>query len=361
MDKETVRKAAETKEYLVLIGVAAGVYFGFRYLSPLVTPFLFAFAFVAMLHPWLERVHNKCHIKKGFLTAGALLLLTVTAGVGIWGLLVFIVHKVSDMFLQLDIFEEKFCLFLGNCCDGLEQRFGMDSEGVETYILERVNIFIENFQVQVVPKLMNRSVDYMKGIAGIVGFLAIMIIAAVLLSKDYRQIMTKLHARKELACVLTIGKRIFGHVGTFIKAQIIIMLIISGICAAVLFFAGIEGGIALGLFSGVMDMLPFIGTGLVLMPLAFWQILNGYYAKAVICVILYVVCAVTREFLEPKLIGEKVGILPIAILFSLYAGVKLFGVTGIIKGPLALITIFEVYQYLKEMRKVDENDGQSGN
>ena len=51
-------------------------------------------------------------------------------------------------------------------------------------------------------------------------------------------------------------------------------------------------------------MLPFIGTGMVLMPLAFWQILNGYYTKAVICVILYVVCAVTREFLEPKLIGN---------------------------------------------------------
>ncbi len=111
-----------------------------------------------------------------------------------------------------------------------------------------------------------------------------------------------------------------------------------------------------------MDMLPFIGTGLVLMPLAFWQILNGYYAKAVICVILYVVCALTREFLEPKLIGEKMGIFPVAILFSVYAGVKLFGVFGIVKGPLALITIYEIYIFLKGKNGFrDEGREESGN
>ena len=82
--------------------------------------------------------------------------------------------------------------------------------------------------------------------------------------------------------------------------------------AVTLFLGGFEGGILIGLFTGFMDMLPFIGTGLVLMPLAFWQILNGYYTKAVICVILYVICALSREFMEPKLIGEKMGIFPVA-------------------------------------------------
>ena len=57
--------------------------------------------------------------------------------------------------------------------------------------------------------------------------------------------------------------------------------------------------------------------------------------------------------LEPRLIGNKIGIAPICILFSLYAGVKLFGVGGIIKGPLALIVIFEI---LKEREKFDENE-----
>ena len=223
----------------------------------------------------------------------------------------------------------------------------MDGAGIERFIMERVNVFIENFQVQVVPRIMDESVGYVKNIVGIVGFLAIMIIAAVLLVKDYNEIMERLARREELRCMMGIGKKVFCHIGTFIRAQLIILFVISLLCAVTLFLGGFEGGILIGLFTGFMDMLPFIGTGLVLMPLAFWQILNGYYTKAVICVILYVICALSREFMEPKLIGEKMGIFPVAILFSVYAGVKLFGVFGIIKGPLALVTVYEIYLFMK--------------
>lgn len=345
------RRATErTKEYIIVLAVIAGVYLGFKYLSPLVTPFLFAFAFVTLVYPFLEKAQKRFHIKKGFLAAGILMLICITAGVGIWCLLLFVFRQLGKLVGQIDVFEDKFCIFVGNCCEAIERRFGMDGAGVEKFVLERVDIFIENFQVHAVPKMMNESVAYVKDIAGVVGFFVIMIIAAVLLAKDYEQMMEKLHGREELSCMLKIGKKILHHVGTFIRAQIIIMGVISLICAVTLWLTGIEGGIAFGLFTGFMDVLPFIGTGLLLMPLAFWQILNGYYAKAVICVILYVVCAVTREFLEPKLIGNRIGIFPVAVLFSVYAGVKLFGVSGIVKGPLMLITIYEIMLYIREKK-----------
>lgn len=344
MEKKT---AGNIREYSLIGIVVIGVYIGFKYLSPLAAPFLFAFAFVAALHPMLERVQNKYHIKKGILAAGILLLFCVTVGVGVWCLIVFVIQKLGDLFGQIDLFEEKFCIFVGNCCDGIEKKFGMDGAGIERFIMERVNVFIENFQVQVVPRIMDESVGYVKNIVGIVGFLAIMIIAAVLLVKDYNEIMERLARREELRCMMGIGKKVFCHIGTFIRAQLIILFVISLLCAVTLFLGGFEGGILIGLFTGFMDMLPFIGTGLVLMPLAFWQILNGYYTKAVICVILYVICALSREFMEPKLIGEKMGIFPVAILFSVYAGVKLFGVFGIIKGPLALVTVYEIYLFMK--------------
>ena len=345
MDKEALIK---TKEYVMLLLVILGVYIGFKYISPLITPFLFAFAIVAFFYPMLVKLQRKLHIKKGFLTAGILFLLCTTLGIGIWSLVVFIFHRLSDILGQMDIFEEKFCLFIGGCCDGLEQRFGLNGDGIETFILDNVNVFIENFEVQIVPKLMNRSWDYVKDIVGVVGFLVIMIIGAVLLAKDYGVIKEKIYGCRELKNIVVIVRKIFVHIGTFAKAQLIIMSIISTLAAVVLFAGGIEGGIFLGIITGFMDMLPFIGTGIILMPLAFWQILNGYYIKAGICVILYVICALTREFLEPKLIGEKMGIFPVAILFSVYVGVKLFGTFGILKGPLALITIIEIYGFIKE-------------
>ena len=52
----------------------------------------------------------------------------------------------------------------------------------------------------------------------------------------------------------------------------------------------------------------------------------------------------TRELLEPKLIGKRIGIAPVFMLLAVYAGVKLFGVGGIVKGPLALIVIYEIWK-----------------
>ncbi len=232
MEKKT---AGNIREYSLLGIVVIGVYIGFKYLSPLAAPFLFAFAFVAALHPMLERVQNKYHIKKGILAAGILLLFCVTVGVGVWCLIVFVIQKLGDLFGQIDLFEEKFCVFVGNCCDGIEKKFGMDGAGIERFIMERVNVFIENFQVQVVPRIMDESVGYVKNIVEIVGFLAIMIIAAVLLVKDYNEIMEKLARREELRCMMGIGKKVFCHIGTFIRAQLIILLVISLLCAVTLF------------------------------------------------------------------------------------------------------------------------------
>lgn len=157
---------AKVKEYGLAGIVVIGVYIGFKYLSPLAAPFLFAFAFVSAFHPVLERFQKKYHVKKGFLTAGILLLVCITAGIAVWSFGVFIFHKLGDLFGKIDLFEEKFYLFVGNCCSGMERKFGMDGEGIEQFVLERVNIFIENFQVQVVPKIMNESVNYVKSIVG---------------------------------------------------------------------------------------------------------------------------------------------------------------------------------------------------
>lgn len=338
----------EQRVYLLLSAAAIGVYLGFRYLSPLVTPFLFAFLFVTLLQPVLEYCQQKLYIRKSILTAGILLLIGTAAGLGIWGLLLFVLKKAAGWSGHLDLFEKKLSFFLADCCQGLELRFGIDGHHMEEVVLERVNIFIENFQLQVIPALMNESMTYARDLAKLVSFFVILVIASVLLAKDYTAIMEILRGRKELVPVFAIGRKVLGHIGVFLKAQLLILGCVSIICALALFLGGIEGGIGLGLLAGIMDVLPFIGTGLILMPLAFWQLLNGFYGRALLCLAVYGVCALLREFLEPKLVGEKTGIFPVFILFSVFTGIGLFGMFGIIKGPLALLILYEVFLYLKE-------------
>ncbi len=353
-DEAVTRETGEERRiYLLLSAAAVGVYLGFRYLSPLVTPFLFAFLFVTLIQPILEYCQNRLHIKKSILTAGILLLIGTSAGLGVWWLLLFFLKKAAGWSGHLDIFEKKLGLFLADCCQGLELHFGIDGHQIEEVVLDRVNIFIENFQVQVIPALMNESMTYARNLAELISFFVILVIASVLLAKDYTAIMGVLRGRKELKPVFVIGRRVLGDIGVFLKAQLMILGCVSLICALALFLGGIEGGIGLGLLAGVMDVLPFIGTGLILMPLAFWQLLNGFYGRTLLCLGVYAVCALLREFLEPKLVGEKTGIFPVFILFSVFTGIGLFGIFGIIKGPLALLILYEVFLYLKKQETAE--------
>ena len=102
--------------------------------------------------------------------------------------------------------------------------------------------------------------------------------------------------------------------------------------------------------TGLLDVFPFVGTGIVLVPMALTQVFYGNYGRAVVCALLYVVCIFIREFLEPRLIGKKVGVPAIAVLISLYAGIQLFGVWGIVKGPLGFIIIYQTYLSLQKRK-----------
>ena len=139
------------------------------------------------------------------------------------------------------------------------------------------------------------------------------------------------------------------YIATFVKAQGIIMTTIAMTAAATLGIAGIKHGILWGILAGILDALPFIGTGIVLVPLGVFQILEGNWGRAIVCGVLYLVCIFLREIMEPRLIGRKIGVSPIAVLVSLYAGIRLFGVWGIIKGPLGFVLIYETYHSLARM------------
>lgn len=95
------------------------------------------------------------------------------------------------------------------------------------------------------------------------------------------------------------------YIATFVKAQGIIMTAIAMTAAATLGIAGIKHGILWGILAGILDALPFIGTGVVLVPLGMFQILDGNWGRALVCGVLYVVCIFLREIMEPRLIGRK--------------------------------------------------------
>ena len=349
MDKINLSESG--KKYLSAGAVIIVVYIAMKYVSPVLSPFILAFLLAGVLNTVVQTLHKKLKIRKPILAGIILFIFVALVIIALWLILSGLFTSGGKLAVQIPDYREEISVLLGDCCHLMEQKFGVDGAQIENFIVEQMNVFIENLEVKVLPEVMGKSVGYMKNIVSFVSFIVIMIIAVLLIMKDYDQYLSKLREKEDFKAVREVGFKVILYVKTFIRAQLIILCIISTVCAVTLAFMGMEGGIFYGILTGFMDMLPFIGTGIMLLPLAFFRLLSGNYWQALFCFCLYAVCALIREFLEPKLIGERVGVWPVGILFAVFAGIHLFGVWGIIKGPLSLVIICETCKYLWRQQK----------
>jgi predicted PurR-regulated permease PerM len=117
---------------------------------------------------------------------------------------------------------------------------------------------------------------------------------------------------------------------------------VAGVCGAAFWMMGSPYFLLLGIFIGIMDALPIIGTGTFLYPAALFFIIKGNTGIAVGCVILDLVTSLLREYLEPRLLGGKLGVSPIVVIASVYIGIFLYGGLGVFLGPLSFSTIYEI-------------------
>ena len=334
----------------ILLLLTGAVYFFLKIMVPLTAPVLVAMLFVTIFGPLLQKMQARLKIHR---QVGAVLLLALAcafAGVLAWVLCSWIVGSLPDWIKGLDSLEAQLSVILHQVCKVVGKALKMDSRYLEQTFFARIQEGIDYFQQQLLPGVLSQSLEYVKVLASFGGFLVIFLIATVLLAKDYDDIMNRLLDREECHVYLEIVCGIIRYIATFVKAQIIIMSIIGALAACSLGVAGIRHGVLWGLLAGILDALPFIGTGIVLVPLGIQQLFYGNYVKAAVCIVVYIVCIFIREWLEPKLIGKKIGVSPIAIVLSIYAGVQLFGIWGIIEGPLGFVIIYQCFISLEKRR-----------
>ncbi|MBU5488676.1 AI-2E family transporter [Clostridium sp. MSJ-8] len=108
------------------------------------------------------------------------------------------------------------------------------------------------------------------------------------------------------------------------------------------FILGVKNPVTLGLFSGIFDILPYVGRGIVFIPIIIYNIIVKNYFRVFGLICLYALVQISREILEAKLLSNKFNIHPLLILISVYIGMKLFGMIGIFVGPIYGILAKEI-------------------
>lgn len=173
------------------------------------------------------------------------------------------------------------------------------------------------------------------------------VVASCYITKDYRKItnfiLNQLSDKKK-EIVINTKKLFVTNILKMLRGYIIIMCItfmeiFIGLSILKVRYAGI-----LALIIAVLDILPVIGTGTVLIPWGIISLLMGNIWLGIGLLILYIAITVIRNIIEPRIIGQQVGLPPIVTLISMYVGLKTFGVIGMMVAPVSVIIVVKLQE-----------------
>lgn len=154
-----IRLTDSGKKYLTAAIIILSVYFAMKYISPIVSPFLLAFLLAGLLNPLVQLLHKKLKIKKSVLTGLILFSVCALIIISFWLIFSSLIANGSKLADNIPAYQQDLCLLLNDCCDRVEQKFGVDGTQIENFIIEQMNVFVENLEVKVLPAVMDKSVD----------------------------------------------------------------------------------------------------------------------------------------------------------------------------------------------------------
>jgi sporulation integral membrane protein YtvI len=125
----------------------------------------------------------------------------------------------------------------------------------------------------------------------------------------------------------------------FIKAEFIILSVTFTESFIGLSLIGVDYAFTLAIIIALFDILPVLGTGGIYVPWAIVHLIRGNYVTGIALLVLYGVITVVRYMIEPKIVGQQLGIHPVVTLMSMFAGMKLIGAAGLILGPTAVVAL----------------------
>ena len=329
---------SEKKEKIIFLGAAAVLFLIFRYVFPLIWPFLLGGILAAVLYPAIRFLNQKLRIRKGICTM-ALLASVVALMVCLLGLCGYgIIEKGYEVFCDYERYMAVVEARADDCCDWVEDRLHLENGVIMKEVKGTMTRMSHSFQDNLVGGVFTGSMSGAKKMLSVGLFFVFMFLSTVLIVKEWDE-------KKDgafLYCRIYL-ERVREFFKIFLGAQIRIIGVIALICLIGFWIAGVEGALPLAIVTACLDVLPFIGTGIILVPLILWRVVNAQYYQAFLLLATYICCMIAREYLEPKFISAKTGISPIFTLMGIYVGVKLLGIGGIFLGPLYILFVQILY------------------
>lgn len=332
-----------------VLSVGVIVYLLFRYALPIFIPFLIAFAIGAIVSPVASRLSEKTKIPRAvwgvFLTLLLLTLVTLLLALAVDRLMSELIHLLENLKSETGTsFIESTVEYISNLTSKLpilrELREAMGDEG----FWNDVDVMLKDSVTGTVSKLAEKIPSFLGRVAAHLPEIFITVIVTLIATFYFsagkgKEQLLEIMPQKMRGGLTEVGKRLKPAAFGWLRAYILIFIITFIELFLGLTLLRVQYAFLFAALIALVDILPILGTGTVLIPWSIISFLMKDVRLGVGLLIVFGVITVVREVIEPKIVGKSLGLSPILALISMYAGLKLFGFFGMIIVPAAVTLV----------------------
>ena len=324
----------------------------FRFLFPpllsLFMPFVLALIVSWLLNPLVRLLQKRLGLPRGLLSV--LLVLLAFGAVG--GACFALCHS---LFTELSSLLENWKLVwdslqtgvsaVGTWLDGLLAHLPEEVSSFLDEVLERAWAAVSAWVTAAVPLVGNWAGGMAMGIPSFVVGLVVFLLGTYFITADYphyRFLLTDRMPQGARRFLERIRTTALGAFAGYVRAEVLISVVVFFILLVGFFLLGQPYAVLLALVLAVMDFIPIIGSGTVMVPWAVVDLILGNWSRAFGLMAVWGVVCVFRRVAEPKAVGSQTGLSPILSLISMYVGMELGGVLGMILGPILCLVVLNI-------------------
>ncbi|MDM5190276.1 sporulation integral membrane protein YtvI [Bacillus sp. DX4.1] len=338
---------------LFVIAVAIIGFYVLLYVSGLIYPFIIALAFAYLINPVVNFLNQKLQFPRALavlvgliLVFGAIVGLVTYIVTEVISATTYLLQVVTDKLPAIIQYAQQFALNnIMPLYDDLISKFNHLGESQQYTITQN----IQNLGTEATKQMKDLLTAIISGLTYFISalpttltVLVFVLLATFFISFDWhtlahrvkKSLPNRIHGYGK-TIFFDLRKALFG----FVKAQLTLVSMTTIIVLIGLLILRVPYAITIALITGIVDLLPYLGTGAIFVPWIIYIFFTGDTAFAIGLLILYIVVIVQRQLMEPKVLSSNIGLDPLPTLIALFVGFKLYGFLGLIIGPVTLVLL----------------------
>lgn len=333
------------KKLLGLTVIVAVVYLGFRYLLPLFLPFLIAVVIARCLRRPVRFFWKKLRVKPAISGAILIVLFLMVVGGGVAYLIRILLSQFAMLVENYDSYRSEWQGYVEDICRYCDSVLRMERGRTFSLLNDGLDGIMLFFREELFSFVTRHSLKAAVSVTELVVNLIVIFVSTLLiLSESVKEKREGLKTGRWTEEWKLVKREVSGAGMAYIKTQAILIGFVSLTCVLGLLILENPYALLIGVLIGVFDAFPLLGSVMILVPWAVICFIRGRMFAGAVLLTLYGICQFLREYLEPKLLGGKMGISPLSSLMSVSVGYELFGIPGLFLGPFGLVLIRSLWQ-----------------